>query len=567
MYKTDAQVPSHVPTDKRTQWREAWNAAYQKAITEGLNAEQSEARAGKDANAAIHSYVKMFRITKVDKEKREAWGIFTNESEDKSGEICDYDAAKVAFQKWSKEAKDATSKSGQSISLGNVRFQHSLTPVGKVIAIEYRDDEREIYGGVYISDDNTWQMVKDGILTGFSQGGSYDWRECNVCETSIEWGAYCPKCEKQVVIRFGPEVAEMSVVDNPCVADAHFDAVKAAGENEMAKEKTPPAEKPAAKPDATPLKPEEAKAKLGEIKTELDTLAAKDAPTAEDIKKGMYAIGQLASILSSAAYLSSDSRSEGAYENDPSDIEIADQLDAFIESGAEILKQLVANETAELTAHKAQGEHNTMEKEAGTENTLEKSSATLPGHLKECAKLHKAVGEAHADVAKAHAAASEGEEVCDADKKCHKAAAKAHDKIAKAHAAFAEKCDKCAKDMEESDKAAKTVATGEVAGEVVSTMQDLMKKAVSDMRENPELQAEIKKQVATQMQKAMESMLVDPLPQPKPEAGAAGAAGETASPEVNKGAGAGKDTVPVPRFGEGVVKESLVKASPNDTGL
>lgn len=566
MIKSDSQVPGHVPAAKRTKWREAWNAAYQKAILDGSNAEKSEAQALYEANVSILDYEKRFRITKVDAEKREAWGIFTNELVDKSGEICDYDAAKAAFKKWSKEAKDATSKSGQSISLGNVRFQHSLTPVGKVIAIEYRDDAREIYGGTYISDDKAWQMVKDGVLTGFSQGGSYDWRKCNVCECDVppEDGQYCPVCKKDVVTRFGPDVSEMSVVDNPCVADAHFDAVKAAGENSMAKETGTPPE-PTVKPGETQtqLKPEEAKAKIGEVAKELTTLSAKEAPTADDLKKGMYQIGQLASILSSAAWLMQDSIAEGAYEDDPTDLEIAADLETFIESGAEILKQLVENETAELTAHKAQGEHSTMEKAVGTGNELEKSSATLPGHLKECAKLHKAVGEAHADVAKAHAAASEGEGVSDADKKCHKAVAKAHDKIAKAHAAFAEKCDKASKDMEESDKAAKAVAAaaaGDVSGEVTGTMQELVKKAVADMKDNPEMQAEIKKHVAVQMQKALESTLVAPLPQPKPEAAPAGAA----EPELNKGA---KETVPVPRFGEGVVKESLIKLSPNETGL
>jgi hypothetical protein len=554
MIKSDAQVPSHVPAVKRTTWRAAWNGAYQKALIGGLTAEQSEAQALKDADASLHHYEKRFRIAKIDSDKREAWGIFTNEAEDKSGEICDYEAAKAAFKSWSKEAKDATSRSGQSVSLGNVRFQHSMTPVGKVISIEYRDDAKEVYGGTYISDDQAWQMVKDGVLTGFSQGGSYDWRKCNVCGTNIEYGCDCPQCEKPVVIRFGPEVAEMSVVDNPCVADAHFDAVKAAGENEMAKEITvPPTPKP---------KPEAVKAKVGEIAKELGALAAKDVPTAEDIKKGMYQIGQLAELLASAAYLRNSSIAEAAYENDPTDLEIADDLDEFIASGAEILKQLVEHETAELTARKAQGEQKTMIKDVAG-NDLEKSSATLPGHLKECAKLHKAVGEAHSDVAKAHAAASENEDVCDADKKCHKAAAKSEDKIAKAHGAFAEKCDKCAKDMEEADKAAKTAKaanSGDVSGEVTGTMQDLVKKAVADMRENPELQAEIKKAVAVQMQKALESTLVAPLPQPKPEA----AAGTEPVAELNKGA---KDTTPVPRFGEGVVKESLIKLSPNDTGL
>jgi hypothetical protein len=177
---------------------------------------------------------KFMRLVKVDEAKRQAWGLATAETPDKSGEICDYEAAKAAYQKWSEEARKATEQSGQEISLGNVRLQHTMQPVGKVIALEYRDQEKEIFVGTYIDDEATWRQIKKGILTGFSHGGEYEWRKCNSCGTDmLGLGSVCPKCEEAVGTRYAPILAELSVVDNPCLDRAHFDYVKADGSIEV----------------------------------------------------------------------------------------------------------------------------------------------------------------------------------------------------------------------------------------------------------------------------------------------------------------------------------------------
>lgn len=186
------------------------------------------------ATATPARFSKFIRLVKVDEARRQAWGLATAEIPDKSGEICDYDAAKHAYRQWSQEAKEATTKSGQELSLGNVRLQHTMQPVGKVIEIDYRDTKKEIFVGTYIDDDATWRQIQKGILTGFSHGGEYQWRQCNVCGTDmLGLGNVCPKCEKTVETRYAPLLAELSVVDNPCLDRAHFDYVKADGAIEI----------------------------------------------------------------------------------------------------------------------------------------------------------------------------------------------------------------------------------------------------------------------------------------------------------------------------------------------
>lgn len=177
---------------------------------------------------------KFMRLVKVDEAKRQAWGLATAESPDKSGEICDYEEAKAAYRNWSEEARSATERSGQELSLGNVRLQHTMQPVGKVIALEYRDAEKEIFVGTYIDDEATWRQIQKGILTGFSHGGEYAWRKCNSCGADmLGLGSVCPKCEQTVETRYAPILAELSVVDKPCLDRAHFDYVKADGSVEI----------------------------------------------------------------------------------------------------------------------------------------------------------------------------------------------------------------------------------------------------------------------------------------------------------------------------------------------
>jgi hypothetical protein len=157
------------------------------------------------------------QIAKIDESKHEVWGIATAEVVDKEGEIFDYESSKPYFKRWSDEIAKAT----DGRSLGNVREMHAPSAVGKLVAIDFDDELKQIRVGARIVDSAAWQKCTLGVYTGFSIGGAYvkAWKD----------GEF---------VRFTANPVEISVVDNPCVPDAHFTAVKADGTCEVRKFKT-----------------------------------------------------------------------------------------------------------------------------------------------------------------------------------------------------------------------------------------------------------------------------------------------------------------------------------------
>ena len=153
-------------------------------------------------------------LTKVDELKREVWGLATAEVVDKDGEIFDYASSKPYFQDWSDEISNATS----GRSLGNVREMHQSSAVGKLVDLEFDDEQKTVAVGARIVDDAAWQKCVEGVYTGFSIGGRY----VNL------W----PDGE---FMRFTAQPVEISVVDNPAVPNAHFTAIKVDGTEEVRK--------------------------------------------------------------------------------------------------------------------------------------------------------------------------------------------------------------------------------------------------------------------------------------------------------------------------------------------
>lgn len=153
-------------------------------------------------------------LHKVDEEKRLVYGLAAEEILDKSGEIMDYETSVPHFRKWSEDISNATG----GASLGNLRSMHQPVAAGKLTAIDFDDESRQILICAKVVDDGEWNKVLEGVYTGFSMGGSY-----------------AKKWKDGTVIRYTAAPSEISLVDNPCVPTAHFEVMKANGLTEMRK--------------------------------------------------------------------------------------------------------------------------------------------------------------------------------------------------------------------------------------------------------------------------------------------------------------------------------------------
>lgn len=138
-------------------------------------------------------------ITKVDKERRIVSGWATTDMLDKQGDIVSAEASARAFENF----------------MGNVREQHTPLAVGKVVSFNqdklYDKNENRFYNGMYVDvyvskgAEDTWHKVNEGILTGFSIGGSIKDSE-NVYNKSMD---------KEVRVIKDYDLFELSLVDNP----------------------------------------------------------------------------------------------------------------------------------------------------------------------------------------------------------------------------------------------------------------------------------------------------------------------------------------------------------------
>jgi hypothetical protein len=158
---------------------------------------------------------KFMPLIKVDATNRTITGLITSERPDKTGEVCDYKSSKPYYQDWSNEFSKATG----GHSMGNLREMHGLKAVGKFTDLLFDDSGKKITGTAKVVDDDAWNKCVEGVYTGFSHGGDY------VGEPKKE-GKYK---------RYTAKPTEISLVDNPCNSDAHFEFVKADGGVELRK--------------------------------------------------------------------------------------------------------------------------------------------------------------------------------------------------------------------------------------------------------------------------------------------------------------------------------------------
>lgn len=165
----------------------------------------------------MHSFI--IPLVKVDEERRLIIGRAAQSVPDKSGEIMDYVSAKPAFESWSKSFEEATG----GMSKGNLRVMHGKAVAGKITDISFNDVDEAVDIVAKVVDDNEWKKVIEGVYTGFSIGGSY----------SKKW-------KDGELTRYTPKVAEISLVDSPCIPTARFfDLQKADGTVEQREFKAP----------------------------------------------------------------------------------------------------------------------------------------------------------------------------------------------------------------------------------------------------------------------------------------------------------------------------------------
>lgn len=150
-------------------------------------------------------------LTKIDAGKRLVYGVVTAETPDRGNEVCDYASTKPYYQKWSDEFRKASGGK----SLGNLRAMHGKVAAGRVEAIHFNDDDKQIEVCAKIIDDAEWAKVEAGVYTGFSQGGGYVKR----------W----PDENDPDLMRYTASPCEISLVDLPCLPSATFAMIKADG--------------------------------------------------------------------------------------------------------------------------------------------------------------------------------------------------------------------------------------------------------------------------------------------------------------------------------------------------
>jgi hypothetical protein len=183
----------------------------------------NEYEPAKKEKAMPSEFRKFIPFVKIDEAKRQVWGIVTAEVPDKDDEVCDYAGSKPYYEAVIAEMK----KASQANPAGGdncfpLRAMHQLDAVGKGIGFDFRDNDREIFMGFEVVDDDAWKKVQKNVYTGFSQGGR-------------KVGEMVPDPVYKNCMRYVANPSECSLVDNPCLASAHFAYVKSDGALELRK--------------------------------------------------------------------------------------------------------------------------------------------------------------------------------------------------------------------------------------------------------------------------------------------------------------------------------------------
>lgn len=181
------------------------------------------------------------------------------------------------------------------MKFGAVREMHQNIAAGTAISAEV-DDTGKTNFGAHIVDPLAVKKVQTGVYKGFSIGGKVLGRD---------------ELDKSVIKAI--KLVEVSLVDRPANPEAVFTCYKAEDADDLGKVVDP-------------------------------QIVAQGEP----LKKGMYAVSDLASVLSSISWITSDAEWESQYEGDSSPI--PQRLRDWLVEGCSIFQGMAAEESSEMIA-------------------------------------------------------------------------------------------------------------------------------------------------------------------------------------------------------------------------
>ena len=248
------------------------------------------------------------------------YGYASTEAIDSQGEIVKLDAVKNAWDEY--------------MQFANVREMHQPSAVG--VVKKYAFDDKGVQIESHIVDSEAVKKVKSEVYKGFSIGGKK-------LATTVE------KVDgKDVNTVTKINLIEISLVDRPANPEARIELWK---RDESA---DPEAEKKAADEVLAKQKIDTDMTELSDLmdKNKIDTTAlinlVKKFITSASITKGMYTVGQAASLLEQLDYLVDSTEWESKNEGDNSPIPA--QLREICKLLGEALKALVTEEVDEMNA-------------------------------------------------------------------------------------------------------------------------------------------------------------------------------------------------------------------------
>jgi phage head maturation protease len=261
-------------------------------------------------NTAKRIYAEISKTEAQDDGTIKVWGYASSGSVDSDGETITADAMKAALPGY--------------MAFGAVREMHdSKKAAGTAIEARVEDDGRTFFGA-HVVDSEAVKKVTAGVYKGFSIGGKVTSRD---------------ELNKSVIK--GLNLVEVSLVDRPANPDAVFTMFKAEATPQDAVDEL------AAMLDAGTISPAELVALAKAAKAApVAPVAVVTDPSPDAIKKGMYAVAELARTLSNVLWLMEDASSESAWEGDNSPIPA--KLKDWLAAGGEILKEMVTEEVAEM---------------------------------------------------------------------------------------------------------------------------------------------------------------------------------------------------------------------------